>query len=126
MQIIKVRSLSELNVDEYVVDLCSSVGKDHIVMVIYWDNSIMYIGGDKCSEIMKNMLLDLEKEKALAKIILLKPLGNEDKQVSSNTSTYIIDKLIEIDFSLRDSMVNEYYVDRPTRYYLDERVKVIN
>lgn len=122
MRIIEVRGLSKLNIDEYVADLCSGVGKNYVVMIMYWDNSIMYVGGDKCSDVLKNVLSDLEKEYALARIILLKPSNT----VSVPPPTYTITKIVEVDFSSRDNIVREYYVDEPTRYYLDERVKVIS
>jgi len=122
MRIIEVRGLSKLNIDEYVEDLCSGVGKNYVVMIMYWDNSIMYVGGDKCSDVLENVLSDLEKECALARIILLKPSNT----VSVPPPTYTITKIVEVDFSSRDNIVREYYVDEPTMYYLDERVKVIS
>lgn len=122
MKITEVRGLSELNINEYVADLCSSVDKDHIVMIMYWDNSIMYLSGGKCSDMLKNVLSDLEKERALARIIVLKP----SKTSNESSPTYTIVKVVRIDFSSQDNVVKEYYVSVPSRYYLDERVKVIN
>lgn len=116
VRVLRVSSLN--NTDEYVGGFCSSIGDRHIVMVIYWDNSIMYFTGNKCSIMLREILSRLKDRGAVAKIIVL-------KQSMHNTSTYIIEKMVKIDFLAQDSVVREYSPEEHVGYYIDERVKVI-